>query len=66
MPWYWYYTIQEEHKAELAKKELQRTYETNVLTYRSYEDQVKKYMQDSKINLDYCKNEANIQQFRTK
>ena len=52
------------HKEEITK--LQSLYETELLTQRCYEAQIDRKINWLEYNLDYCKDEANLDQYRTK
>ena len=53
-----------EYKEEITK--LEWLYETEVLTQRCYESQIDRKINWLEYNLEYCKDESNLEQFRSK
>lgn len=49
-----------------AIKILEWLYETELLTQRCYESQIDRKINDLEYNLDYCEEEVNLDQFRSK
>lgn len=47
-------------------RDMQNIYEFETLTYRCFQDQVNRYMENQEIDEEYCKIQSNLEQYRSK